>query len=77
MLEARVRDEVVAAAVGWHAARRRTENVQAELDEWIADSPDDDYVDDLRTKSGSARRIEEWQADHLADVIDVALRSAP
>lgn len=44
---------------------------------WIADSPDDDYVDDLRTKVGSARRIEEWQADHLTNVIDVALRSGP
>ena len=77
MLEAGVRDKVVAAAVGWHAARRCVENARAELDEWIADSPDDDYVDDLRTKVGSARRIEEWQADHLADVIDVALRSGP
>ncbi|MCY3644601.1 MAG: hypothetical protein OXG41_13545 [Acidimicrobiaceae bacterium] len=77
MLEARVRDKVVAAAVGWHAARRRTESVQAELDEWIADGPDDDYVDDLRTTAASAGRIEEWQADHLADVIDVALRSGP
>jgi len=28
-------------------------------------------------KVGSARRVEEWQADHLADVIDVALRSGP
>lgn len=77
MLEAGVRDKVVAAAVAWHAARRCAENVQAELDEWIADSLDDDYVDDLSTKAGSARRIEEWQADHLADVIDVAMRSGP
>ena len=39
MLEARVRAKVVAAAVGWHAARRCAENVQAELDEWIAEAP--------------------------------------
>ena len=77
MLEARVRDKVVAAAVGWHAARRHAEHVQVELDEWIADRPYDDYVDELKTEVGSARRIEECQADHLADVIDVALWSGP
>lgn len=77
MLEARVRDKVVAAAVGWQAARRHAEHVQVELDEWIADSPDNDYLDDLTTKVGSARRVEECQADHLAEVIDVALSSGP
>lgn len=76
MLESGVRDKVVAAAVGWHAARRMAESDQAELDEWIADSPDDDH-DDLRTKVGSVRRIEDEMADHLADVIDAALRSGP
>lgn len=76
VLEDDVRDRMVAAAVGWHSARRSAENNQAELDEWIADSPDDDH-DDLRTKVGSARRIEEIYADHLAAVIDVALRSGP
>lgn len=76
MLEAGVRDKVVAAAVRWHAARRHAENVQAELDEWIADSPNDDYVVDLRTRVGSARRIEEMQADDLADIIDLILRQS-
>lgn len=73
MLEAGVRDKVVAAAVRWHAARLHAENVQAELDEWVADSPDDDYVSDLRTQVRSARRVEETLADNLADTIDLIL----
>lgn len=69
MLEAEVRDKVVAAAVRWHAAYRHCQAV--------VDAADDcDGRDDV-TEARIARcwAIEREEADNLAGTVDLALRS--
>ena len=71
MLEAGVRDEVVAAAVRWHAAYRHCHAV-------VDAAADCDGRDD-ETEARIARcwAIEREQAENLAETVDVALRSGP
>ena len=71
LLEAGVRDNVVAATVHWHAAYR---HYQAVIDE----AKDCDYLDDeTEARIARCRAIEREQAENLAETVDVALRSGP
>lgn len=74
MLEAGLRDKVVAAAVLWHAAYR---HCQAVIDE--ADDCDgcDCADDETEAQIARWRSIEQEQAENLAETVDVALRSGP
>ena len=74
MLEAGVRDKVVAAAVRWHAAHRHCQAV--------IDAADDCYGcdcldDEIEARIARCRAIEREQAENLAETVDVALRSGP
>ena len=71
MLEAGVRDKVVAAAVRWHAAYRHCQAV-------VDAAADCDGRDDV-TEARIARcwAIERAHAENLAETVDVALRGGP
>ena len=74
MLEAEVRDKVVAAAVHWHAAYRHCEAV---IDQANDCDGYDRLDDETEARIVRCRAIERDQAERLAETVDVALRSGP
>ena len=74
MLEARVRDEVVAAAVRWHAAYRHS---QAVIDAANDCDHCDCCDDETEAEIAQCRAFEREWAENLAETVDAALRSGP
>ena len=71
MLEAGVRDKVVAAAVRWHAAFRHCQAVVDAANDY------DDRDDETEAQIARCWAIEREWAENLAETVDAALRSEP